>query len=467
MEVESDCLPGDFVSVIVTVASGSQFARARGVHMAMLAPPSPEASSPASTAMADELASPHPLGGIGACFALLPRPVSSSRPAPTELIDSPAASALSRSEASDCNVSPVAGTCSLLAAGGDVSSLAMPAAAAPGEEGAPADRGDAAAHSENAARSPLAANGDVSSLAAPAAAPGEEGSCGEDRALADSADAGKVGEEDAAVPQTTSLETSTVVTKGGSADAKDATDAEGESSDAKAAVAARVLGVGKTGKAKGHGVGRKSTHGAPNGVSNLRRPVRRKPAAADTSAKSAVAVRDRGGGKTRKAKAPGVDRKKMQEAADDDKNLHKPVRGRPAPVASRGQRRVDALDAKYPWGREGGPPPASETEQRSLADQIVRLRIEAANFRKPERLDVKRLARANALLDVMRDKARAGFGGGQALARRGFNLNKSRGLALAKRARKLAIALEAHFDPEGAPSVLIEESLAMTHSASA
>ena len=37
---------------------------------------------------------------------------------------------------------------------------------------------------------------------------------------------------------------------------------------------------------------------------------------------------------------------------------------------------VDKLGAKYPCGQEGGPPPASEAEQRSLAEQMVRLRIE-------------------------------------------------------------------------------------------
>ena len=34
-------------------------------------------------------------------------------------------------------------------------------------------------------------------------------------------------------------------------------------------------------------------------------------------------------------------------------------------------------------------------------------------------------------------------------------------MALAKRAKKLALDFEAHFDPEGAPSVLIEEGLAL------
>ena len=83
------------------------------------------------------------------------------------------------------------------------------------------------------------------------------------------------------------------------------------------------------------------------------------------------------------------------------------------------------------------------------------------NFGKPERADGERLARANILLDIMRGKARAGFGGGRAMATHGLSLNRSAGLALAKRARKLALDLEAHFDPEGTPSVLIEEGIAL------
>ena len=67
------------------------------------------------------------------------------------------------------------------------------------------------------------------------------------------------------------------------------------------------------------------------------------------------------------------------------------------------------------------------------------------------------------VLQIMRDKARAVFGGGRAMARHGLSLNRSANLALAKRARKLALDLEAHFDPEGTPSVLIEEGIAMTH----
>ena len=179
----------------------------------------------------------------------------------------------------------------------------------------------------------------------------------------------------------------------------------------------------------------------------------------------------------------GVGRRSTPEAADGDKNLHEPALGQASGVSSaagtsakekrvredtrgrpqgaHGVRRVDALDAKYPWGREGGPPPASEAEQRSLAEQMARLRIEAGNFGRPERADGKRLAHANTMLDIMRGKARAGFDGGRALAAHGFNLNRSGGFALAKRARKLAFDLEKHFDPQGAPSVLMEEGLAL------
>ena len=117
--------------------------------------------------------------------------------------------------------------------------------------------------------------------------------------------------------------------------------------------------------------------------------------------------------------------------------------------------------AKYPWGQEGGPPPASEAEQRSLGEQMAQLRIEAKNFGRPERGDGERLAHAEAMLQIMRDKARAGFGGGQAMATHGLNLNRSAGLALAKRARKLALDLENHYGPESTPSVLIEEGIAL------
>ena len=89
------------------------------------------------------------------------------------------------------------------------------------------------------------------------------------------------------------------------------------------------------------------------------------------------------------------------------------------------------------------------------------MRIEAGNFARPDRADEKRLAHANKMLAIMRGKTRASFGGGLALATRGFDLNKSAGLTLAKRARRLALDLEAQFHPEGRPSVLMEEGLAL------
>ena len=119
------------------------------------------------------------------------------------------------------------------------------------------------------------------------------------------------------------------------------------------------------------------------------------------------------------------------------------------------------MDKKYPWGREGGPPPASEAERQSLARQMARLRRQAENFGRPDRADDERLVHAQAMLHIMRGKARASFGGGRAMATHGLSLNRSGGLALAKRAKKLALDLEAHFDPEAAPSVLIEEGLAL------
>ena len=61
----------------------------------------------------------------------------------------------------------------------------------------------------------------------------------------------------------------------------------------------------------------------------------------------------------------------------------------------------------------------------------------------------------------MRGKAYTGFGGGRAMATHGLSWSRSAGLALAKRARKLALDLEAHFDPECKPSVLIEEGIAL------
>ena len=116
------------------------------------------------------------------------------------------------------------------------------------------------------------------------------------------------------------------------------------------------------------------------------------------------------------------------------------------------------MDKKYPWGREGGPPPASEAERQSLADQMARLRREAENFGRSDRADGERLAHARAMLHIMRGKARACFGGGPALATHGLNLKRAADLALAKRARKLALDLK-ELDLK-APSLLIEEGLA-------
>ena len=146
---------------------------------------------------------------------------------------------------------------------------------------------------------------------------------------------------------------------------------------------------------------------------------------------------------------------------DDERRLHKPVCKRPARESSRPaatarpalgqasgvspaagtsaakgkggrprgracmQRQLDKLDAKYPWGREGGPPPASEAELQSLADQMARLRREKGNFARPKKADGERLARAEAMLHIMRGKARVGFGGGRAMATHGLTLNLS------------------------------------------
>ena len=79
---------------------------------------------------------------------------------------------------------------------------------------------------------------------------------------------------------------------------------------------------------------------------------------------------------------------------------------------------------------------------------MARLRKEAKNFGRPERADATTLAlkaRAEAMLHIMRGKARAGFGGGQATATQGLSLNRSAGLTLAKRAQKLVHDLEAFF----------------------
>ena len=128
------------------------------------------------------------------------------------------------------------------------------------------------------------------------------------------------------------------------------------------------------------------------------------------------------------------------------------------------RRRVDALEAKYPWGREGGPPPASEEERQSLAAEMVRLRKEAKNFSRPERANATTpalKARAEAMLLIMRGKAHAGFGGGQATALQGLSLNRSAGSLLATRAHKLVRDLDTFFDTEAAPYVQIEEGISL------
>ena len=83
---------------------------------------------------------------------------------------------------------------------------------------------------------------------------------------------------------------------------------------------------------------------------------------------------------------------------------------------------------------------------------------EAANFGRPDRADGERLAHAQAMLHIMRDKARAGFGGGRALATDGLNLKRAADLALAKRARKLALGLKALDLKAPSVSVLLDHT---------
>ena len=136
----------------------------------------------------------------------------------------------------------------------------------------------------------------------------------------------------------------------------------------------------------------------------------------------------------------GSDQKSTPGAVDGDKKLHKPARRRQAnpackqpasgvkPAAStsargrrRGQRQLEALNSKYPWGQDMcGLPPANEEERQSLARQMARLHREKENFARPERDDGERLARAEAMLHIMRGKARVGFGGGRAMATHGL-----------------------------------------------
>jgi hypothetical protein len=218
-----------------------------------------------------------------------------------------------------------------------------------------------------------------------------------------------------------------------------------------AAGATRVGGVGKTSMAKARGGGRKSTQGAADDdkKSSSIKPVRKRPACASSRPRESPAVAAR----PARGRASGVSPAAGTSTAVEGQGGRQ--RG------SNGSRRVDALVAKYSWAREDGPPPASEAELQSLAHQMARLRREKENFARPERADAERLARAETMLNVMRGKARAGFGGGQAVATQGLTLSRSSGLKLAKRARKLALDLKARFNPLDRPSVLIEEGIAL------
>ena len=431
----------------------------------LLAPPSPGASSPASTAMADERASPAP----GACFALLEK----------------GARAGSGLEGAGGGFDDEGNK--IQASDGDVSSMAAPEAEAQGA--------DAVA---SAVRAELSEQGAAETSVEPAGADAVASAVGAELSEQGAAETSVKPAGADAVASAVSAELS----EQGAAE----TSVEPAGADAVPELAYKPQASGGTQFADNTGVRvagarRRRTEEAPPET----RPVRRRPSGvspdADTSAKAAGAARVRGVAKTSTAKARGVS---TQGGADDGKKFHKPVCKRPAressrpaatarpalgetssarpaagtsaavadyPVASKGSRgrpqgsngarRVDKLDAKYPWGREGGPPPASEAELQSLAEQMARLRIEAGNFARSGRADHERLAHAEAMLHIMRGKARAGFGGGRAVATHGLSLNRSAGLALAKRARKLALDLEAHFDPKAAPSVLIEEGIAL------
>ena len=215
----------------------------------------------------------------------------------------------------------------------------------------------------------------------------------------------------------------------------------------KATVAARVSGVDKNPDGKSNRG--PSTQKGENNKKKLHGPVRKRPAC--KSSRPAVVARPD------HREASGVSPSAGTSAAKGKDRRH--PRGRTAL-----QKQLDKMDAKYPWGRKGEPPPTSEAERKSLANQIARLRQVKANFARPDRADDdERLAHAEAMLNIMRGKARAGFGGGRAMATHGLSLNRSAGLALAQRARKLAKDLETHFDPERTPNVLIEEGIAMAY----
>ena len=98
-----------------------------------------------------------------------------------------------------------------------------------------------------------------------------------------------------------------------------------------------------------------------------------------------------------------------------------------------------------------------EKKQAKAALRVMNAKRKNAKRRQANGEKTQSIRRDRKTQPIRRD----GFGGERALATRGFNLNRSGGLALAKRARKLALDIEELFDPEGAPSVLIEEGLAL------
>ena len=397
----------------------------------LLAPPSPGASSPASTAMADERASPAP----GACFALLEK----------------GARAGSGLEGAGGGFDDEGNK--IQASDGDVSSMAAPEAEAQGA--------DAVA---SAVRAELSEQGAAETSVEPAGADAVPELAYKPQASGGTQFADNTGvrvagarrrRTEEAPPESRPVRRRPAPkSKRPAATARRALgQASGVSPDAdtsaKAAGAARVRGVAKTSTAKARGV---STQGGADDRKKLHKPVCKRPAR--ESSRPAATARPALGETSSVRPAAGT-----SAAVADYPVASKGSRGRPR--GSNGPRRVDKLDAKYPWGREGGPPPASEAELQSLAEQMARLQIEAGNFARSGRADDERLAHAEAMLHIMRGKARAGFGGGRAVATHGLSLNRSAGLALAKRARKLALDLEAHFDPKAAPSVLIEEGIAL------
>ena len=188
-----------------------------------------------------------------------------------------------------------------------------------------------------------------------------------------------------------------------------------------------VCAAGTVVQRKGHDVvatriegSRESVPGAKDGNNKLHGPARRRPASpvfnhaiSGVSPPAGTSAKDEAAKKKAKAKAKPKSKQKAKaekEVAEEKAKTKDPrsqydEMGRP-----RMQRRAAALDAKYPWGQEGGPPPANEKERRSLLKQIARLRREWQNFGRPERADGERRARAEALLHIMRGKACVSFG---------------------------------------------------------